>query len=124
MVVTGNGLLAGKVAVAGSAPIGPTMVRSAASDGLGQGPEVMEDIRAVSVPVAGLMVSKPSVPAGGSALATPFASNADPAVTAATTAPDISRVNNLFLCTLQLTLTENGGTNYSQCSCRRNPRAY
>jgi hypothetical protein len=42
-------------------------------------------------------VSKPSVPGGGSALATALlTSNADPVVTATTTTPDINRVNNFF----------------------------
>ncbi|HEV7452460.1 MAG TPA: hypothetical protein VGO16_13955 [Pseudonocardiaceae bacterium] len=54
----------------------------------------------LSVPSAGSMVLKPSVPGGGMALATPFTSNADPAVTATTTAPDTNRVNNLFLYTM------------------------
>jgi len=52
-----------------------------------------------SLPSAGLMVSEPNVPGGGSAAATPFTNNADPAVTAATTAPDNSRVTNCFLYT-------------------------
>ena len=106
IVVTGYGLSAGKVAVAGSAPIGPTMFRSAARDSLGQGPEVAENMGVSSVPVAGLIVLKPRVPGGGTAPATPVTSNTDPAVTAATTVPAANRVNNLLLCTIQLTLTD------------------
>jgi hypothetical protein len=55
------------------------------------------------------------------ALATPLlTSNADPAVTATTAAPDTNRVNNLLLCTIRLTLTDNRGINYrSRCSCYR-----
>jgi hypothetical protein len=81
------------------------MVRSEVTVWLGQAADVMEDMGVVSVPDAGLMVLKPSVPAGRSALATPFTNNAEPAVTATTTAPAVSRVNNLFLCTMRLTLT-------------------
>jgi hypothetical protein len=102
--VTGNGSLDGKVAVSGavpSAPTGPTIVRSAASESGVQPAEVMEDMGVVSAPWDGLMVSEPSVPAGGAALATPFISNAVPAVTVVTTAPDSSRINNLFLCTIK-----------------------
>ncbi len=53
-----------------------------------------------SSPDAGLVVRKPSEPGGTVALATPFTSSADPAATAATTAPDISRINSFFLCTM------------------------
>jgi hypothetical protein len=52
-------------------------------------------------PVAGVMVREPNVPGGTSALAAPFTSSADPAVTAATTVPDISRIN-IFFCTMSL----------------------
>ena len=82
------------------------MFRSAAFDSAGQGPEVLEDMEVSSVPSAGVIVSEPSEPTGGMAPATPFTSNADPAATAATMAPDTSRVNNLFLCTMGLALTE------------------
>jgi hypothetical protein len=54
----------------------------------------------VSEPSAGAMVSKPNVPAGGAALATPVTSNAEPPVTAATATPDTNLINNLFLCTI------------------------
>ncbi|MGA9309044.1 MAG: hypothetical protein WBV74_01580 [Pseudonocardiaceae bacterium] len=65
----------------------------------------------VSVPVAGAIVSVPSVPVGIVALAIPFASNTDPAVTAPATAPDINRINTLFSYTIQLTFTEEMGPN-------------
>jgi hypothetical protein len=102
--VTGNGLLSGKVAVAsGDVPsgwTGPTMVWLTACDPTGQGPEVTDCMGVVSVPDAGVIVRVPSEPVGTLAPATPFASNTDPAVTAATTAPDTSRVNIFFLCTM------------------------
>lgn len=99
-VATGYELSGGKVTVAGSDPIGPTMCRSAAFDSLVQGAEVMADIGTMSVPSTGVMVRKPRLPAGGSALATPLTSNADPAATATTAVPETSHVNNLFLCTM------------------------
>jgi hypothetical protein len=102
--VTGNGLLSGKVAVAsGDVPsgwTGPTMVWLTACDPTGQGPELTDCMGVVSVPDVGVIVRVPSEPGGTLAPATPFASNTDPAVTAATTAPDTRRVNIFFLCTM------------------------
>ena len=101
IVVTGYSLSGGKVRLAGGFTLtGPVMVKSAAFDSLGQGPEVVEDMGVSSLPAVGLMVLKPSEPGGGTAPATPFTSNTDPAATTATTAPDISRVNKFFLCTM------------------------
>jgi hypothetical protein len=106
MEVTGNGLESGKTAVAsGAAPsgwTGPTSNWSAlvSFGSFGQGPEVVELMSSRSVPDAGWVVREPSDPVGTVASATPLTSTADPAVTAATTAPDTSRVNNLFLCTI------------------------
>jgi hypothetical protein len=101
---SGNGLLSGKVAVAsGAVPsgwTGPTMVWLTACDPTGQGPEVTDCMGVVSVPDAGVIVRVPSEPVGTLAPATPFASNTDPAMTAATTAPDTSRVNIFFLRTM------------------------
>jgi hypothetical protein len=60
----------------------------------------MDCMGVVSVPDAGVIVRVPSEPVGTLAPATPFASNTDPAMTAATTAPDTSRVNIFFLRTM------------------------
>ena len=121
MVTAVYGLLAGNTCCAGSTPIGPTTCRSALVDVVGQPADVVEDIGLRLVPGSGATVLKPNVPAGGLALATPLlTSNADPAVTATTAAPDTNRVNNLLLCTIRLTLTDNRGINYrSRCSCYR-----
>src|SRR6478609_336862 len=112
--VTANGLLSGKVAVSGACPFastGPTMIWLTACVPTGQAAEGVPAMAVVSVPVAGAIVSVPSVPGGIVALAIPFASNTDPAVTAPTTAPDINRINTLFSYTIQLTFTEEMGPN-------------
>jgi hypothetical protein len=66
----------------------------------GHGPEVVELMSSRSVPDAGWVVREPSDPAGTVAPATPLTNSAEPAVTAATTAPDTSRVDSLFLRTM------------------------
>jgi len=102
--VTGNGLLSGKVDVASgavpSACTGPTIVWLTACVPVGQGAEGVPLMGVVSAPVAGLRVSVPSEPVGTVAPATSLTSNSDPAVTAATTTPEPSRVNNFLLCTI------------------------
>jgi hypothetical protein len=97
------GLLLGKVAEAGavipSGPTGPTILWSTAPVWLGQPAEVVELMAVVSVPDPGETVREPREPCGTAALATPFIRNAEAVVTAATVAPDTSRITNLFLFT-------------------------
>ncbi len=72
----------------------------------GQGIEVLETGAVFMSPVAGVVVRKPNVPGSTSAPATPFTTTANPAVTAATMAPDTSSVNIFFLRTMRLALDD------------------
>ena len=128
MSVTGNGLLSGKVALSGAFPFastGPTMVWKTPFVPVGHGLSVLPLMGDVSVPVAGRTVSVPVVPGGTVALAAPLASNADPAVTAATATPDMSRINIFLFCTGD-SLSEEKGPNWSSrgwCHHMRMPRS-
>jgi hypothetical protein len=82
------------------------MIRSASFVALGQGPEVVTDMRALSSPSAGVTVREPRLSAGGTALATPSPRDTDTAATTITTAAGTGRVNDLFLYTMRLTLFE------------------
>jgi hypothetical protein len=80
----------------------------------GQEAEVRALIAVMSVPVAGVMVRLPNVPAGEAALASSLIKNTDPATTTATSVPDTSFAK-IFL--LMMSLTSLGpGTDYGICA--------
>lgn len=72
-----------------AAPTGPVMNASAPTAWLGQAPEVVTDMATPSEPSAGTILSVPITgPVAGLAVATSFASNTEPATTAAAKAAD------------------------------------
>ena len=112
VVTIGKGSSGGKVWV--TAPTGPVINMTDESAVSGQGAEVPALIAVMSVPVAGVMVRVPNVPAGGAALASSLIKNADPATTTATSVPDTSFAK-IFLLTMSLT-SLGPGTNYGICA--------
>ncbi|MGH3672936.1 MAG: hypothetical protein ACRDSH_20270, partial [Pseudonocardiaceae bacterium] len=112
VVTLGNGLSDGNVWIA--APTGPVINMTDESAVVGQGTGVRALIAVMSVPVSGVMVKVPNVPAGGAALASSLIKSTVPATTATTNVPDTSCAK-IFLPTMSLT-SFRPNANYGICA--------